>query len=631
MLLGLMRRHAKSWLIKALIAIIAVVFIFYFGYSFRSEEGLKVAYVNGELISVLEYQKAYRESVEALQKQYKGLWNDNLIKVYDLKNQVLGKLVSLKLISQEARRIGLEVTKKEIQDEIMAYPAFQFKGRFDENRYRSLLQNNRMNPEDFEAGLAEELLQKKLTQFLMTLLPVTDQEVSDHYTFFNKKVKIGFVQFLPENFKASVKLDQAAMEKYFKEHIEEYRVPEKIKIAYIKIDPEDFKDKVKITDQGIKEYYEENRDRFHQEKQIRARHILFKLAENASEDDEKRVRDKALSVEKKAREGEDFAKLAKEYSEGPTKEEGGDLGFFSRGQMVKTFEEAAFKLKKGEISEPVRTIFGYHIIKVDEIKEARTKPLDEVQGEISELLTNMATVDLAHEKALSLTDQMPYDVDLKQYGEKHQVPVIYSDFFSQDESIPGIEGDEKLRQSIFSLKKNDVSELLEFDNKFYIVQVIEKRPSYLPEMKEVHKGVKENYTAYLSMQEAKLAAENYLSQLKGGKSWEKLSKETRLTPKTTKFFTRKDPLTEMGYDRDIREASFSLSENSPYPDKVFENEQGVFVIRWEGQEGIDEEKYQKEKEKLRYAILMGKQQSIFGDWLESLKKKAEIEIIAPVD
>ena len=173
MLLSMMRRHAKSWLIKLLIGIIAVVFIFYFGYSFTSKEGVKVAVVNGEIISGLEYQKAYRDLLANLQKQYKNVWSDNLIKVFDLKNRALEGLIDEKLLSQEARRIGLDVTKEEIRNEILAFPAFQFRGGFDEDRYRTLLLNNRMKPENFEKSVAQELLQRELGQLLSTFLPVS--------------------------------------------------------------------------------------------------------------------------------------------------------------------------------------------------------------------------------------------------------------------------------------------------------------------------------------------------------------------------------------------------------------------------------------------------------------------------
>ena len=184
MVLSLMRRHAKSWLIKFLIGMIAVVFIFYFGYSFTAKRVAKIAHVNGEPISRSEYEKTYRRLLEALQREYKSVWSENLVEVFDLKNKALQDLINQKLVSQEARRIGLDVTEEEIQNEILTYPAFQYNGRFDESRYRALLSRNRMKPGDFEAGIAQDLFQKKLRQFLMTFSPVTEQEALDHYDFF---------------------------------------------------------------------------------------------------------------------------------------------------------------------------------------------------------------------------------------------------------------------------------------------------------------------------------------------------------------------------------------------------------------------------------------------------------------
>jgi peptidyl-prolyl cis-trans isomerase D len=627
MVMSLMRKHAKSWLIKFLIAIIAVVFIFYFGYSFSSKGGVKVAYVNGDLISGVEYQKVYRNLLEGLQREYRDAWNENLIKMFDLKNRALESIIRQKLISQEAKRIGLDVTEQEIQKKIMSYPGFQFQGQFDERRYMALLQNNRMKPEDFEAAVAQELLQEKVAQFLMTFSPVTEKELRDQYDFYNEAVKISFVEFLSERYRDSVKIDEAGLEKYFDEHKETYRVPEKVKLTYLVVDPDGFKDKVKISDGEVSVYYEDNISMFREKKQVRARHILFKLAQDAPEEKEKAVKEKALAVLKQAKAGKDFAALAKKYSEGPTAKDGGDLGYFSAGDMVKPFEEAAFNMKKGEISDLVRTRFGYHIIKVEDVKEARTKPLAEARSEIFQKLTSVLTTDLAHEKALSLIDQMPYDVDLKAYAAENGFPAEETDYFAQSERIPGVGGDEKLRKSLFSLEKGDVSELIELDGKFYLFQVTDKKPSELPPLEEVRDTVKKDYTTYLATLEAKSSAEKYLEKLKEGKDWTALSKEKGLEIKTTGFFTRQGSIPQIGYEPEIVEAAFGLNDSNPYPKKVFDNQKGVFVIRWEGRKGTDEKKFEEEKERYRENLRRLKQQRVFQEWLDNLKSRADIEIL----
>jgi peptidyl-prolyl cis-trans isomerase D len=222
-----MRKHAKSWLIKALIAIIAVVFVFYFGYSFTSDQAMKIAYVNGELINGPEYEKAYQDMLMALQARYKSMWNDNLIKAFNLKNRALESLITQRLMSQAAREMGLDVTEEEVQNAIMNYPAFQINGHFDMRRYQNLLSANHMNPEDFETGITSELLDKKLKQFLFAFLNITDREILEYYTFANEKVKISFVEFNPEKYEKSVKIDAARLKQYFEKNKEQYRVPGK--------------------------------------------------------------------------------------------------------------------------------------------------------------------------------------------------------------------------------------------------------------------------------------------------------------------------------------------------------------------------------------------------------------------
>jgi peptidyl-prolyl cis-trans isomerase D len=201
MLLSLMRKHAKSWLIKALIAIIALVFIFYFGYSFSSKGVRTVASVNGDVITMREYDKTYRDLVESYRRQYKNFWNDDLAKVLGLKAKALDTLINERLISQEAKRLGLEATKNEIQQEILAFPYFQLNGQFNLGRYHSMLATNRMKPEDFEADMALNLLSRKLSQFILAFMQVSEQEILDYYTFQN-----------------SIEPEKPEIEAYFREH-----------------------------------------------------------------------------------------------------------------------------------------------------------------------------------------------------------------------------------------------------------------------------------------------------------------------------------------------------------------------------------------------------------------------------
>ena len=631
MLLSLMRKHAKSWLIKALIAIIAIVFVFYFGYSFTSDQAMKIAYVNGELINGPEYEKVYRDMITSLQARYKSMWNDNMIKMFNLKKRALETLITQRLMSQAASELGLDVTEEEIQKAIMNYPAFQINGRFDMRRYQSMLGNNHLKPEDFEASITSELLDKKLKQFLFAFLNVTDREILEYYTFANEKVKIAFVEFNPVNFKDPVKIDETRLKTYFEKNKEQYRIPEKISVIYLEVDPKDFGGEVEITEKEIQSYYEYNAKMYSQPKQVKAKHILFKVDQDDTEEVKNKVKERAEKVLEKARKGEDFAALAEGYSEGPSKSQGGDLGYFKTGQMEPPFEEAAFALKKGEISDLVQTRFGYHIILVEDIKEAGMTPLEQVREDILAALTGNLTTELAHEKGLTLLDQMPYDVDLIAYGSQHGLTAKNSAHFSKNAPIPDIKGSEKIAPTLFALEKDEASGLIELGGKFYIFQTAESKASYLPELKEVKKAVEEKFIAYETRAAAESASEKYLKSLKEGKSWETMSTENNLKIQQTDFFTRRDPIPDIGNATALNEMAFKLGKDHPYTQKPFVNNKGAFVIRWEGNEGINEKKFQEEKDVYRDSLTQTKHQRIFENWIKDLRKKAVIEILTPVD
>lgn len=627
MLLSLMRKHAKSYLIKVLIAIIAVVFIFYFGYSFRSPRGVKMATVNGEPITSTEYQKTYRELLESLRRQYGDMWSENLIEAFDLKNQALQQLINQRLITQEAKRLGLDVTEEEIRSEIMSYPAFQFQGRFHEGRYRAVLDQNRMAPEDFERSVSEALLKDKASQFLAAFLPVTDQEVREYYTYLNEEAKVDFVTFDPADFREQVKYDPSEVEQFFKDRKDRYRIPDKINAAYIKINPSDFMNQINIPESQLKAYYQENMDRYKTDKKVKARHILFRLDEDKSS--EEKVRQKALEVLEKARKGEDFEALARAYSEDPSAEHGGDLGYFSKGQMVEPLEEAAFELEKGELSDLVKTRFGYHIIKLEDIQEAGVRPFEEVRDEISDRLRSLQASDIAHEEALSLMDQMPYEVDLKEYARSQGLSAQETGLFSKGEEIPGLGEGEKLEQVLFSLEEGQVSDVVEFNESFFIFQTLEKVPSHIPELDEVREAVEKDLVSERAREKARKAAQGLLERLREGGDWDRLTKEAGLTPKTTDYFNRNQEVPGLGDNPELRNAAFELTEAEPYPDKVFESASGAVIMRWAASRDIDEDALEEEKEEYRSSIREMKHRELFDAWLQELRQGAEIKIEAP--
>ncbi|RPI73134.1 MAG: hypothetical protein EHM45_21185, partial [Desulfobacteraceae bacterium] len=614
-----------------MIAIIAITFVLYFGFGRDSDpQKTKIATVNGEIISKLEFENTKKMMREMLQKQYaqyKLVLTDKMLKEMNLDKMARDNLIQGKLFSQGAEELGLAVTQKEVQDFIQNYPDFQNAGIFDKNRYDILLRDKNMQPQDFEKDLSQTLLDNKTKQFLMTFAPVNKQELQDRYTFANRKVKISFIHFPAKSFEKSVNIEPKALEEYFSKNRAAYRVPDQIRVAYMIVDPEAFQDKVQIEEKTIEEYYEDNLNRFEEKKQVKVRHILFKVDLKTTQVEDDKIKEKALGVLKRAQAGEDFAKLAKEFSQDPNAAKGGLVDYFSRGQTPdKFYEQEAFKLKKGEISKnPTRTQAGYYILKMEDIKEAKVKTLAEVRPVIVQKLLANAKSEYAYDKALDLMDKLPYDVELKVYAGQNNMPVKESGYFSQNENIPELAVAPKDKEALFELNKGERSELVEIQNKYYIFQISDRKPSYLPELKEVQEPVRKAFAESLAKAEAKKEAEKYLAQLNKGAAWEGFIKDNRFTHATTNFFKQGESLPELDNVPELKEAAFELSPAKKYPEKVFENETGAFLIKWEAGEAIDPAKYAEEMGRYQANLQNEKHQNLVKSWVDFLRAEARIE------
>jgi peptidyl-prolyl cis-trans isomerase D len=630
MFMTMMRNQSKSIMIKVMIGLIAVVFVFWGVSAIRERPGSKIAYVNGDLISGLEYDAVYREMLDALQKQYKDYWSDNLIEVFQIKQRALDRLIDKRLISQEAAKLGLKITDKEIEEAILAYPAFQINGEFDEGRYRSLLSYNRMEPSDFESGIRLELLGDKINHFIKSFFPLTDEEVLSYYTYQKEKIRIAFVSFKPEEFRGKMEVKEEEKRKYFKENQERYRVPEKIKISYLTFAPSNFLRQVNVTEKEIVDYYDLNQEKYTTPEQVKARHILLKVEANASATEDEKIKEKAFELLKRITGGEDFISLAKAYSQDTSASEGGDLGFFKRGQMVKPFEESAFSLKNGEVSEPVRTKFGWHLIKVEDKKSASVKALTDVRDEIEAKIKGVIAQDLAHERALDSLDQMPYSADISTYAGQLGLKSEETDYFVRGGPIPGIGNDEKLTKSIASLEEGEISEVIQYNGNSYIIQIADIKESYIPEMTEVKEQLDKDFEEHLSLLAAKNTAEHYLEELRSGANWSEFISNKGLEVEETEFFSREETTPKIGYAPELSEAIFSLSPEKRYPDKVFEVNNKIYIVRWLTKKGIDKEVFDKEKQAFKQRLIMAKEKRIFDAWLQSIKRKAEIKMVTPL-
>ncbi|HJU44818.1 MAG TPA: SurA N-terminal domain-containing protein, partial [Vicinamibacterales bacterium] len=438
-MLDRMRRH-KGWLKWSLALVVLTFVVFYIPDfltpSIGASPNAVVAEVEGEPITVAQFTRRYNAQVAAYRNAYGGQLNDQLLKQLGIDRQILQQLVDEEAMVAESIKQGFRVSDAEIRERILSMPGLQENGKFvGEQRYRMALQSQQLTTTEFERQLRRALQIEKLRNALTGWMSVSDADVAAEFRRRNEKVKLDVVPVTAEAFKNDVTVTDAEVTAYFDKSKEKYRVGEKRKIKYTIVNVDQVRSTIKVPDADIEAFYKQNLQQYQTPAQVRASHVLIKLEGR----DEKAAQALAEEVAKKAKAGADFAALAKQYSEDESnKDNGGDLDYFGRGRMVPEFENAAFAMQPGEISDLVKTQYGFHIIKVVDKKPAITRSLDEVRAQITEQLRFQKAQEAVGAQSKTLDDQIDDPSDLDRVGKETGFPVRESDFFAEDEAIPGL-------------------------------------------------------------------------------------------------------------------------------------------------------------------------------------------------
>jgi peptidyl-prolyl cis-trans isomerase D len=620
-----MREKATSWLIKVLLGAIVVVFIFWGVGSFRAQKGLRVAVVNGDIISLDDYRDAYNNLVERLRQSFGNNLNDDLLKTLRVKEQALNQLIDNRLLVQEAQQLKFRISDDELAAAIMNIGAFQAAGTFNNRLYQNVLERLRMSPEEFEAAQREAMLVERLRVFISGSAKVSDQEAREWYRWENASVNIDFVGFDPDQYK-NVKPAAEEIRTYFENNKVSYKTDPKVKVRYVQFSPTVYRSKVKVSDDEIRDYFDTNPGEFKKPKTVSARHILLKLDQGADQQTVEKKRNKALDILKKAREGRDFAELAKQYSEGPTKDKGGYLGEFRKESMVKPFADQAFAMEPGEISEPVRTRFGWHIIKVEKVTPPAQLTLDEAKDTILVKFLDEKSKTLAYDEAEAVFDISFEGEDLVLAAEERQLKVTTTGFFTQKKPVRGIKDSVKFASVAFDLQAMEISDVQDFGDGYYILQVMEKMPPQVPEFEAVKDEVRKDLVKEQQAQKAREDAAEFLAAIKSGESLSSASKNYKLTPTSTGFFKRNDSVPNIGFQREINATAFTLSESKKLPDDVIKGGQKYYVIQFKERQDPDSFGFDSEAKTIKDRLLVQKATRLFNSYLEQIKSNSEITI-----
>ena len=624
-MLSLMRKHATSWLIKIILGAIVVVFVLWGVGSWTSQRSGMVATVNGEMITADDYRVTYKNLIEQVRQSFGNNLNDDLIKTLQLEKQALNQLIDKTLMRQAASELEIRISDEELSRSIRNISAFQTAGVFDPRRYQGVLDRNGMTPEAFEISQRDALLMDKLNYLITDSVKVSEQEAQEWFMWNDAMVNLEFFLLETDRY-TDITLTPEETQKYFESHKESYKTEPALKVRYIKFEPKAWASKVDIPDDEILAYYDDHPNEFQNPKTVEARHILIEVDQDADPEKAAEAKSRIEDILQQAREGQDFAELAKQYSEGPSKDKGGYLGTFKREAMVKPFADKAFSMKSGEISDPVRTRFGWHLIKVEKVNEANTTPLTAARDDIRKKLVDDYAKRLAYDAAEAVFDTAFEGGTLAEAAADQQLTVNTTDFFTRQGPSAGVQDKAGFAKIAFDLPEEQVSEIQDLGDGYYLLEIFEKQASRIPELAEAEDKVKADLIKEKKNEKAKMDAEALLAALKDGVAIEKAGKEFDIVPQSTGFFKRNGSIPNIGYERELSQAAFELTEENSLPQEVIPGGKGFYVIKFKQRKTPSLEEFEKEKENIIERLMQQKRSGTLRAWLEQKKNSSEIFI-----
>ncbi len=626
-MLDSMRRH-KVWLQWSLVLVVLAFIIAYIptfvSGTGSASSGDTIAVVEGHQISSDEFKRTYTAQLQAYRSAYGGQMNDQLLKQLGIEQQILQQMVDEQASLAEADRLGIQVSDDEVRQRIFAIPAFQENGHFiGDQRYQQLLRMQRppLSPSDFEDGIRRSLLVEKLRASLTDWLSIADKELEQEYRRRNDKVKLAVVSFPADKFRSQATATDQDVAAYFDGHKNDFKIPEKRKIRYLLVDIDAVRAKVVVAPADVERAYNDNIEQYSTPEQVRASHILLKTDGK----DDATVKAKAEDILKQAKAGADFGELAKKYSEDEgSAKNGGDLDYFTRGKMVPEFDAVAFTLQPGQMSDLVKSQFGYHIIKVTDKKEATRRSLADMRQQLTDQLAYERAQAQASDLAASLEKQISKPGDLDKVAKAQGLTVQESGFFAKDEPIMGLGPSPEAAAQAFEMKIGDVSPALRAARGFVFITPTAKQDPYVPKLDEVKDRVRDEVVKIKARDLARQKAAEVAAKLKGASDFDKAAKAAGVDVKTTELIARDAPVPDLGNAPGVIETAFQMSPGSvsePVP-----TDNGAAIVKLVEKQQTSPADYALAKDKFREELLTDRRNRFFGAYMMKAKRRMKIEV-----
>lgn len=558
-MLEYIRERAQGWFAWIIIGMLIIPFALWgINSYFEGGSTAVVAKVNGTEISLREYEELRQQQRERLRSMLGANANAEMIESLVKPNDILDGVIDRELLVQAAMKAGYRIGDALLADEIKSEEGFQRDGQFSKQFYDQYLRSQGLTPAGFEARMARSLLLAQLNAGVVESALVTNKDVENYIRLRDQKRALGYMIIPVAQFEGEATVTDEQIKNYYERKQDQFVQPEEVSIEYVEIRSTDLLGKISTTEAELKQFYDEQKDQFGVGEERRTRHILIEIDKVKDPAGEKALA-RAQELLARIKKGESFEELAKTNSDDPgSASSGGDLGFLSDKQMDKAFTEAAFALNKGEVSAPVKTSYGYHLIKVEEIRAGSQKPFDQVRVEIEQQLKNKKADTLFFEQSETLA-AMAYEKpdSLQPVADALGLKIQTTGFFGK-RGGPGIASNPKVAAAAFKedvLKKGLNSEPVEVGpNHIVVLRMKEHKPETQRTLDEVRPQIVAAVKREFATQKAEEAGKAALKRIDAGEDPVAVARELKSEWKTATA-SRNDA----ALDRTLVEHTFKLA------------------------------------------------------------------------
>jgi len=491
------RNRTQTTFARVILVIIIIPFALFGIDSYLSSVGsnVNIASVNGESISSQEFQKTESQLINQIRSQDEQT-DPNVFQSLEFKKAVLDKLISTKLVNQSVKDSGFYISDKQVGIYISGMPEFQKNGNFSQDQYDEILKLNNLTPKKFDDSIKNTLGTQQVKDSISKLIYTPIDKIQHLVDLAYQKRDVSIYELKQDNFKNKIDLSDVALKKVYEESKSSFIRPDQVKIKFIIYSVAGIVPTVKISDKEVKEYFTNNINRYQAKQQRRAKHILFNVGTDMTADEIKKIQTKALSVLSEVKKNpKTFKKNAEKYSQdAESSKNGGDLGFFSRGDMTKAFDDAVFSMSKNQISELIKTEFGFHIVMLTDIKGKQVK-FKAVKNQIKgELIFNKALAEYGSNAENFSNTVYEQSDNLKEAASKFSLKVEDSEWLSFEDAKKFF-NNEAFAQAIFD--KNAIDEMKNISaieaspNNLVAARVVDFRNSAPKSFDEVKGSIKD--------------------------------------------------------------------------------------------------------------------------------------------